>query len=414
MIGLYKLIGRLGFGLVYPYGAYRAAQGDRMWRGRLGLVDLPECDVWLHAASVGESRVIGYLAEWLLEHDPKIRIHITIMTATGLAATESLFAEHARVTFSHFPLDVRWPAARMLRRLQPKVLVLAETEIWPVFLEEAGSRGAKIILVNGRMSAKAFGRYKHVRGAMQRLLRLYDRFFFKTEEDRERYEAIGLPEGRYETAGDMKFDAPLMALPTAVRAELRHEIGVTDDQFLLVCGSTRPGEEELLLSAFNRLLADVDTPVRLVIAPRHIERADEVGAMIQQAGLSFDRYGEGQSARPIILVDRMGLLTQLYQLADLAFVGGTLADIGGHNILEPVWAGTPVIYGPSLDNVREAAEYIEAHNYGARLDTAAEMADLVRAVITKKRTFARKSSADVDISATGRAGEYILRRLRDV
>ncbi len=413
MTGLYKLLGRLAFGLLYPYGAYRAAQGDRLWRGRLGVVDLPACDVWLHAASVGESRVIGYLAGWLLQHHDSVRVHISIMTATGLAATESLFQNERRVTVSHFPLDVAWPVARMLRRLQPKIVVMAETEIWPVFLEEAGSRGAKIILVNGRMSERTFGHYKLVRSQMQRLFALYDRFFFKTDDDKARYEALGLPEDRYETGGDMKFDAPLMALDDSVRRKLRREMGIGDDEFLFVCGSTRPGEEEAILSALNQL-GETGRRVRTVIAPRHVERADEVAETIRMAGWDCDRYGEGQSSRPLILVDRMGVLIPLYQLADLAFVGGTLADIGGHNILEPVWAGTPVIYGPSLANVREAAGYIEAQNFGARLDTAGEMADLVRAVITNKRTFTRKSASDADISPTARAGEYILRALNDV
>lgn len=384
-----------------------------MWRGRLGLISpLGPRDVWMHAASVGEVKVLGYLIDYLKKQDATLRIHVTVMTRAGFkTATDQLDDKGDSVTLSYFPLDALPAVRRSLDLINPASLVIAETEIWPNLISQAAQRNIPIVLVNGRMSEKAFRMYRYVRSFMKRLLALYDRFFFKTEGDFERYRHFGVTPGNSVVVGDMKFDAPLLPRSEGRRSEMRARAGVSDDNFLLVAGSTRPGEEAILANVFRAVHAKHKN-FRMIIAPRHVERVGEVKALLEEKGLPCDLYGNTSTANGIILVDRMGFLNDLYMAADLAFVGGTLVDIGGHNILEPVWAGTPVIFGPYLSNVSEAADYILANSYGAKVASESDLAGLLQQVIAGELSFAVKTENDLRNSPTAMAGDYILKRLK--
>jgi len=267
-----------------------------------------------------------------------------------------------------------------------------------------------VVLVNGRMSSQGFGRYKLVGSILRSTFRHYDRFFFKSKEDADRYRQFGVPSEKFEVAGDMKFDTPLWPRSTGRREEIRFRLGADTGDFIVVAGSTRPGEEHMLLDVLQ-VLRRADSAVKLVLAPRHLDRLDDVKQVCSAAGFDYTIYGDVQNGRPVVLVDRMGLLMDLYMAADAAFVGGTLVDIGGHNILEPVWAGTPVFFGPSLNNVRDAAEYITEKNFGAQVATGAELGDELERLRCGERTFAEKTEHDLEGSATARAGEYILGKL---
>jgi tRNA (guanine-N7-)-methyltransferase len=208
----------------------------------------------------------------------------------------------------------------------------------------------------------------------------------------------------------MKFDAPLALKSKQWVDEIRTEVGVTGEHFLLVAGSTRPGEETIILSILAKLRSQYPQ-LRVVVAPRHLERLGEVEQLIIQAGLPHCLYGDGKPCEAVALVDRMGVLNDLYLAADLAFVGGTLVDIGGHNILEPVWAHTPVLFGPYLDNVADAAEYISANDYGRLVRTAEELGQAIADVIDGRLTFSVKEEEETGRSATAVAGKYILEKL---
>jgi len=317
-----------------------------------------------------------------------------------------------KASLSLFPLDAVWPIRRALDRLKPRVLVVAETEIWPVLVTEACRREIKIVLVNGRMSVRAFGRYKLIARSLRHLLECYDRFFFKSDEDRDRYVRFGVSPVKSQVAGDMKFDAPLLPRSDGRVKELRARLGVPDKAFLFLAGSTRPGEEELLLRVFKEL--SVRHPqLRLVLAPRHPERVPEVESLLGAAGMTVRRYSDGLAHGDtdrvtVSVVDLMGVLGDLYLAADLAFVGGTLVEIGGHNILEPVWARTPVVFGPHINNVREAASYIGQNNFGVMVDSADAISTLIEAMLSGSRTFAARDEAQWRRSATALAGSYIL------
>jgi 3-deoxy-D-manno-octulosonic-acid transferase len=416
MMLLYRIVAVIIYGLIYPYGRIKAALGSELWQGRLGLIaDVGPKKVWLHAASVGEVKVIGYLVDYLKRKRTGLSLHVTVMTQTGHKTARNLFNSDASVSF--LPLDAPVPVNRTLDRIKPELIVFAETEIWPNLIAEAARRGVPMVLVNGRMSARAQRGYRYFRQAIGKLLASYDHFFFKTDEDADRFRyflavAGSSKEPKSDVAGDMKFDAPLTAASAEQRRRIRATLGVGNEAFLLVAGSTRPGEDEILLGLFKGI-ANVGRRLHLVLVPRHVERASEIKVLMAAQGLPFSVYGDKTECERLVLVDRMGVLGDLYIAADLAFVGGTLVDIGGHNLLEPVWAGTPVVFGPYLDNVREAAEYVVEHGFGARVASGDELALLVSEVSEGRRTFHTKTEDDQKSSATAVAGDYIVGRLRN-
>ncbi len=412
MMALYKIVTGFVYVLVYPYGWQRARSGRELWRGRLGLIpSVGPRDVWIHAASVGEAKIAGFLISHLKKKNQALSLHLSVMTEAGFrTAVRELDPD---VTVSYFPLDAVRPIARTLDMIQPKMIVITETEIWPNLIRAATGRGIPVILVNARMSPKAFRRYRMMKGAMADLLAAYDRFFVKTDSDYERYTYFGVQSEKSVVAGDMKFDAPLLERSEGRRKEIRARAGVSDDQFLLVAGSTRPGEEEKLVEVYAAIKAE-QPQLRLILAPRHVERTGEIRAFLDSRNLPYYIYGKAAKDDGLILVDRIGLLADIYMAADLAFVGGTLVDLGGHNLLEPVWAGAPVLFGPYVSNVREAADYITEHQYGTVVSSIDELQEILVAILEGQRSFEIKTAADMGVSATALAGDYILKRLRHV
>jgi len=411
MMLLYRIFGLVIYGVVYPYGRIRAALGDEAWRGRLAVNGCCKAaDIWLHAASVGEVRVISYLVDYLQKKRPAIRMHVTVMTRAGYSTAKTLLGDKAAISF--LPLDVAFLQHRAVSSIQPQLLVIAETEIWPHLIQAASAKNAPIILVNARMTDRALGRYLRFKRLFALLLSRYDRIFAKSEDDCARFLRLGAVPDRCETTGDMKFDAPLLERGDKKRQQIRESLGVGDNECLLVAGSTREGEEEQLFAVYRSVRA-ADSRVRLVIAPRHLTRLAEVEQIAQSQGLRVHRHSAPADSSPqdIVLVDRMGLLNDLYLAADVAFVGGTLVDIGGHNVLEPVWAGTPVLFGLSVGNVREAAEYILENKYGAQAATAAQLETIIRKYLQKEISFRVKTDDDITHSPTACAGDYILRKL---
>ncbi len=414
MIRLYRILSSLLYGLVYLFGRFKASHGDELWRERLALATYnTPVDLWIHAASVGEVRVVNCLVSYLLGEKPDLKIHLTVMTRTGCQTARTLFGPEVNV--SYLPLDVPRLMKRKLQAVRPRLLVIAETEIWPNLILESSRAGVPIILVNGRLSDRAVRQYQLLKNSFQSLLARYERIFVKSEADRDRFLKFLPDDIRLVVAGDMKFDAPLHKRDEEKRKRTRESLGIGSGEFLFVAGSTREGEEAALFGLAASLISAFPH-FRLVIAPRHVERAAQVEELARQAGLKSRRVGEAQSepaSSDIIIVDRMGMLNDLYLASELAFVGGTLVDIGGHNILEPVWAGTPVLFGPSVANVADAARYIEEHNYGSMIHSAEELRTRIEGVLSGKISYAVKTDSDENHSATTLTGTYLLDRLRN-
>lgn len=426
MLFLYRcLIGLVGL-ILWPFGRFHAWRGERSWQDRLVLRRLPRCDIWLHAASVGEVRLVVTLCGHLKQEFPDLALQVSTMTATGYAAAKAALPD---VEVAFFPLDLRRLMRRRLRDLQPKLLVLAEVEIWPNLLHEARRAGVRVILVNARLKERSFVRFRRFPGTTARLLAHYDRLFARSVEDRNRYLSLGAPEDRVTLAGDLKFDAPML-LPDPERIRLvRSSLSAGSNGFVFVCGSTRPDEEQQL-SAALLALARGDSRFRLVLAPRHIERAGEVEKILVEAGFDVHRYQPPASAEPApgspsaaaglaqdnphaadrplaILVDRLGVLQELFAASDLSFVGGTLTNTGGHNVLEPVWQGRPVVFGPDTLNIPDAAAYILANNFGTQIQSAHELVPLIEDLRKGRVSFAIRAPQPNKHSAVSLVADYV-------
>jgi len=406
---LYHIVSAVIYFILWPYGRIRALVGSKKWRDRLGLLDpVGPVDIWIHAASVGETKIAGYLMDYLQHKRPDIRIFLSTMTDAGQKIAEK--NRNSRVVTGYFPIDSGFVVKRYLSQVRPKMMVVTETEIWPNLLDECFSENIPVVLVNGRLSDKSFRKYRLIDSMLSKILSKYDRIFVKSDSDRKKFLSFGISEGKTVTAGDMKFDAPLVRSSEQKINETRRRIGAGENDFLLVAGSTRPGEEALLIELFEKM-SHLGKPIRLVVAPRHLNRIEQIKSEMSFKKVEFAVYGSGNGTSPVTLVDKMGELDNLYQAADLAFVGGTLVDVGGHNILEPVWAGTPVVFGPYVNNIIDAKDYVLQHKFGAMINSIGEMSELIISLDNNRALFARKSDDDLSHSPTAMAGDYILERL---
>ena len=342
-------------------GKYRAGFRERMGAvpARLKIQGAGDC-IWIHAVSVGEVLAISQLVSELEKRQPEWQIFVSTTTATGQALARQRFGQ-TRVFY--MPLDFRFALRPYLKALRPRMLVLAETEFWPNLLHLAKMRGAAVAVVNARISDRSFPRYRRFRWFFWRILANIDLFLAQTEEDACRLKAIGAPEGRVFVTGNLKFDIKLSVRP-AITEQLRRVL--PQDTRVIVCGSTTEGEEELVLAAFRQVLQQFPNSI-MILAPRHPERFEKVATVIASAGLPYVKRSTWDpqaraavGAGSIFLLDSVGELASVYALADLAFVGGSLVPLGGHNILEPAQHGVAVLTGPHTFNFREIVRIFEA------------------------------------------------------
>jgi 3-deoxy-D-manno-octulosonic-acid transferase len=360
MYWLYSALLAAGLLLSLPYwllesarhGKYRAGLAERFGKvpRRLSCgLHLPA--IWVHAVSVGEVIAVTGLIFELRGRFPQHRIVVSTTTATGQKIARERFGEDS---VFYFPLDLPFAIRPYLRELRPELIVLAETEFWPNFLRLAHLSGAKIAVVNARISDRSLPGYKRFRGTMTSILRDVDLFLAQTDEDARRLEAIGAPRDRIEISGNLKFDTPIPS-PPAIVDNLRLALKGANAGPVLVCGSTMDGEESLLLQAFENILAGYPRAV-MILAPRHPERFSEVAELLRKLNVrcwSRSQWKGEPISGGVLLLDSIGELAALYSLADVAFVGGSLVPKGGHNIIEPAQYGVPIVVGNHTENFRD-------------------------------------------------------------
>lgn len=359
-------------------GKYRYGLTKRLGRVPSRLpAPAPRTSVWIHAVSVGEVLAITSLVASLKERHPENPVVVSTTTMTGQFLARGRFGED-RAFF--MPIDFAFAIRPYLRRLRPALLVLAETEFWPNLLRLAGKSGAAVAVVNARISDRSFPRYRRFRWFFAPLLLGIDLFLTQTEEDARRLIAIGAPANRVRVSGNMKFDMR-GSQDVELVADLRKAIAPGTP--LLVCGSTAAGEEGLLLAAFPKVLEKFPSAV-MVLAPRHPERFDAVADLVTDMQFTLTRRSAWNRVKPIasnvFLLDSVGELASVYSLAEMAFVGGSLVPLGGHNILEPAQHGVAVMTGPETFNFREIVR-IYSEGGGLKITSsetlAADMIDLL-------------------------------------
>ncbi|HTW31281.1 MAG TPA: 3-deoxy-D-manno-octulosonic acid transferase [Candidatus Sulfotelmatobacter sp.] len=377
---LYSLVLALGMLFSLPYwlyqmlrhGKYRHGFSERMGRvpARLAISGLQAQPViWIHAVSVGEVLAVGGLIQQMKRTLPH-RIVVSTTTDTGQNLARKRFGQD---NVFYFPMDFASAIRPYLQALKPELVVLAETEFWPNFLRLVHARGARIAVVNARVSDRSWPRYQRFRWALRRMLVHVDLFLAQTREDSARLESIGADPARVHVTGNLKFDVALPS-PPAIVEDLRRSLANEGAGPILVCGSTVEDEEPPLLKAFENLRVGHPKAV-MILAPRHPERFDTVATIVQQMSIPFHRRSRWQGetlAGGVLLVDSIGELSALYALADVAFVGGSLVPRGGHNIIEPAQQGVAVVTGNHTDNFRDIVSLFQSRD-AVRIVTLSEL-----------------------------------------
>ncbi|WP_062487165.1 3-deoxy-D-manno-octulosonic acid transferase [Candidatus Nitrospira inopinata] len=329
--------------------------------------------VWVHAVSLGEAVAAAPLVKALRERHPELCYIVTTVTETGREAVEQRLAGVAEHRYA--PLDFPWAVSGMVNRLRPSLYLFVETELWPNVLWTLNDRRIPTILVNGRLSSRSFDRQNRgaVRSFYRSVIRSITLCLMQADRDRQRIVALGADPSRVHTTGNIKFDQPLPAGEDGEASERR--FGLNQSDRLILAGSTHAGEEEMLVAAYRRIV-EADPSVVLMLAPRHIERVERVESMIRDAGFTVQRKSrieqKGRGPRVVIL-DTRGELARAYREATVAFVGGTLVPVGGHNLLEPAAWGKPVLFGPYTDHCAEVATMLEEAGGGRRVRDVEEL-----------------------------------------
>lgn len=324
-----------------------------------GWEPLPERVLWLHAASVGEANGIVPLIDSLRNRYPALDLLCTCVSVTGLERLEQHFKVAPWLHLRLLPFDHAWFVARALRRTQPIALISAEAELWPGIFQFLKQRNVRVALVNARLSERALRRLCLSSSMRRALVDAISYVAAQHSEAAGRYARLGVPSERIRVTGNTKYDQPVSEVTSDERRQLRHRL-FGDNRPVLVLGSVRPGEELQWLAAIRAVQARALLGV--VLAPRHEEKFDYFADVLSREGFSFQRWSEMRddkiSGVSTVLLDTMGQLAEMYAIADLAFVGGSLVDHGGHNPLEPAAYGTPVCMGPFCRNAHDVVQLL--------------------------------------------------------
>lgn len=370
----YSLLLAIGLLVYFPLSLIRAvAYGKTIasLRQRLGFVPTltGKAVVWLHCVSVGEAQAARPLVQRLKREFPDYDLVVSTTTVAGQNHAFTAFGQLATKVI-YYPVDWRWVVRRSLNRINPSVVLLMETEIWPNFLRECKQRDIPVALVNGRISPKSFRRcksfqeYKLFTKFLERVLSSLRMVLMQTQEDAQRLQDLGMPAGRVVVTGNLKFDVDLASESAPKTDEIQRRFVIDSDRPLIVSASTHPSEEQIVIESFKQLRSK--HPVRLLLAPRRPERFKEVATLLDNSGLSWAKRTSSEAPddanAEVILLDTIGELTATFPLAQIAFVGGSFIKQGGHNLAEPAAVGVAVVTGAYTDNFRDMVKRMKEAN----------------------------------------------------
>jgi 3-deoxy-D-manno-octulosonic-acid transferase len=382
MYTIYNLLLNFAFVISFPYLFLRAFAGKQGFWERMGRLAEKKVEslstrnvIWLHAASVGEVKVLSVIVNHLKNINPDCSMIVSVVTESGKREAERILKEVEFVF--HAPIDLKRFVKRAMASLNPCALILVETELWPNLIKEAKKRKCPVALINGRISGKSLSKYLLLKGLFAEVLSYVDLFCMQSEEHAERIRKLGAEPDKIKVLGNLKFDRMVTQIPGIDKSVLKRRLYIPDDLRVIVGGSTRSGEEEILIRVFKRLQADQEN-LLLLLAPRHLDRMKKVERMLLSQKLQFVRRSQLDGKvrlenQRVVLLDTMGELASLYAMADLAFVGGSMVPVGGHNLLEPAACGVGVIFGPHVDHFKTAAELLIRCGGGIKIKNEEEL-----------------------------------------
>ena len=402
---VYSILTLAIFVVVSPYFLYQAIRYQKYLgtlRQRLGFLPITfnidaEESIWIHAVSVGEALTARALAADLKARYPRLRLFLSTTTIAGQQVARRSLSDVDAVFY--FPFDWTFIVRRTLSLVRPRLFIMMETEIWPNLLRECRRRGVKTVMINGRISSRSYPRYRLVRPFFRRVLGDVDRFCMQSEESARRLVNLGATAAHVSVTGSLKFDS--LELPAAAshgkpRERVLRFFRLAPNRTVIVAGSTLRGEEAAVLRAFARIKETLPTAL-LVLAPRHPERFIEVERLARATGLVTMKRSElpidAEPRADVVVLDTLGELAQLYQISTAVFVGGSLEDHGGHNILEPAIFGKPIVFGPYMQNFREIADAFLSNAAAIQVPSERELASTLLDLVTDPVRRARLGAA---------------------
>jgi 3-deoxy-D-manno-octulosonic-acid transferase len=402
---LYSLLTLAVFVAVSPYFLYQAIRYKKYigsLRQRLGFLPITfnidaEESIWIHAVSVGEALTARALASDLKSRYPRLRLFLSTTTLAGQQVARRSLSNVDAVFY--FPFDWAFIVRRTLRLVRPRVFIMMETEIWPNLLRECRTQGVKTVLINGRISSRSYPRYRLVRRFFRRVLADVDRCCMQSEESARRLVDLGADPARVIVTGSLKFDSlerPAGSVHGKPRERVLRFFRLSPHRTVVVAGSTLRGEETAVLRAFARIKATLPSALA-VIAPRHPERFGEVERLAREAGFVTTRRSElpidAEPRADVVVLDTIGELAQVYQVATAVFVGGSLVDQGGHNILEPAIFGKPIVFGAHMQNFKEIADTFLTNDAAIQVRSDDELGEVLLTLVTDPVRRARLGAA---------------------
>ena len=382
---LYELLYILGFILYLPSALRRRRLPHAGWRMRLGrypagmLAPLGgRRPVWIHAVSVGETLAVRPLLRALKAEWPGDPIVLSSITPSGYAVASQQGAD----VCVYVPLDLRGPITRAFDAVRPSCLLLVESELWPMLLRQAAARNIPVAVVNGRVSPRTFKRYQLLRPWLRGPFGCVRLFLMQSQQDADRLATLGVPAERIRVTGSLKWEASKSSAPEpAAVSAVASRLGLNGSGPVITAGSTHRGEEALILDAFRAVRSSYPG-ARLILAPRHLERLDDVEELVRQSGLTGVRTSaSGASEWDVAVVDVFGQLPLFYAVSTVAIIGGSFIPHGGQNPLEAASQGKPVVYGPSMHNFEAISHQLLAHHAARQAGNDGELTLVLKKIL---------------------------------
>lgn len=381
---IYRILSTIIFLLILPvYAAVRAVKGKFLpgWKEKLGKFEAPNLGdkvIMYHGVSVGEVIALENLIKKTKETFPDYKIVVTTGTKTGQEIAHKKY-EGIADFITYFPFDITICVEIFLNKINPSVVLIAETELWPTFAAYCKMRNIPLFVINGRISDSTFKSYKFLKGFFTELFKNYTGILTQSEEDCEKFIKIGAPKEKTRVMKNLKFDVK--------RMDSNIEIGKGSNR-IIIAGSTHKGEDEIILDSFVKLKKEFPD-IKLLLAPRHLTRVSNISDLVNKTGLNYGFRSKNDTFtnNDIIILDTLGELSRMYQICDFAFIGGSFNKTGGHNPLEAVVYNKPAISGPSIHNFRDIYWILSRSRAGKVVKTPKELTDYMHKLLSDKEFY---------------------------